>query len=288
MLKKLMKNELKATSRIYAVIYVVFAALLIVERLSLLTVNVSRNVDGVAGQLAQSLVGIATVLTFLGVIALWVTPAVYCIYRFYKNMLSDEGYLSFTLPVTVSQHLWSKVIVACIWQVAAVVFSCLAGALFLYSLNRPMFGEILMVLKDYGHEFGIIAQNAGGWFYFMLFLLAAVMLLRMAVTYLNYFCAMSIGQCANKHKFLLSVAVYIGIRVALSMALQVLGILLLLVSRGDVHTMFNAFLTSADPSLRVCQAICIGLLIVGVLDLLLGLLYFLLSRHFLTKKLNLA
>ena len=55
MLKKLMKNELKATSRIYAVIYVVFAALLIVERLSLLTANVSRNVDGVAAAVRQVL-----------------------------------------------------------------------------------------------------------------------------------------------------------------------------------------------------------------------------------------
>lgn len=41
-----------------------------------------------------------------------VVTAVILIQRFYKNLLGSEGYLMFTLPVTVSQHLFSKTIIA--------------------------------------------------------------------------------------------------------------------------------------------------------------------------------
>lgn len=37
------------------------------------------------------------------------------VYRFYKNLFTDEGYLTLTLPVGANQHVASKVIAAMIW-----------------------------------------------------------------------------------------------------------------------------------------------------------------------------
>ena len=39
------------------------------------------------------------------------------LYRFYKNLFTDEGYLTLTLPVTPSQHLLAKTISGTFWVV---------------------------------------------------------------------------------------------------------------------------------------------------------------------------
>ena len=41
--------------------------------------------------------------------------------RFYKNLLGDEGYIMFTLPASVHQHVWSKLIVSAVWFIATGV-----------------------------------------------------------------------------------------------------------------------------------------------------------------------
>ncbi len=52
-------------------------------------------------------------MLYMGVMmAAFVVTAVILIQRFYKNLLGSEGYLMFTLPVTVTQHLLSKTIIA--------------------------------------------------------------------------------------------------------------------------------------------------------------------------------
>lgn len=35
--------------------------------------------------------------------------------RFRNNLMTDEGYLMFTLPVSVHQLLWSKLLVSMLW-----------------------------------------------------------------------------------------------------------------------------------------------------------------------------
>ena len=39
----------------------------------------------------------------------------FLIQRFYKNLLRDEGYLMLTLPASVHQQVWSKLIVSSVW-----------------------------------------------------------------------------------------------------------------------------------------------------------------------------
>ena len=289
MLKKLLKNEFKATSRVYVAIYLVFTALMTVERLSLFAFGNAQAADGFLETLSMLLMGIVSSLTVLGVIALCVTPMIYGIYRFYKNMLSDEGYLSFTLPVTVSQHLWSKVIVSCVWTAASVLFGLLVGGLFLASLN---WHEAVELLSLTGHTFGLILRDTGIWFFLTALLLLFTALLQLAVSFLTYFSAMSIGQCANKHKFLVSVAVYVGFNIAASVIMEFLSMAVLFLSRGGflkaIFAFLNRFLFVRNPSVQTCQAMCLLFLSVSVWICLIGLVHFFVSKYFLTKKLNLA
>ena len=289
MLKKLLKNEFKATSRIYIAIYLVFTALLTVERLSIFASSSTVRGEGFLFQISEFLAGIVTILTVLGIIALCVTPAIYSIYRFYKNMLSDEGYLSFTLPVTVSQHLWSKVIVSCIWSIVTVLFGCLVGGLFLLTLDRL---AVFYVMQFLGDTICFLHQEAGIWFYVAALLFILTVLVQLVVSFLTYYSAMSIGQCANKHKFLVSVAVYVGFSIATSTILQFLNMAILFASQGSIperiYQFMNSALASHAPSIIMCQALCLLFLAGSLVNCLFGLAHFLISKHFLTKKLNLA
>lgn len=59
----------------------------------------------------------------LAIIATAVATVVLRLRRFYFNMLKDEGYLTFTLPATVGQHIASKMIVCITWVIATVVLT---------------------------------------------------------------------------------------------------------------------------------------------------------------------
>ena len=50
--------------------------------------------------------------------------------RFYKNLLSGEGYLMHTLPVRPWQHIASKLIAAVVWTVLSFFVVCVSCLLY--------------------------------------------------------------------------------------------------------------------------------------------------------------
>ena len=102
MLKKLLKYEFIATGRIFLPLY---GALIVVSFLQKLFFDFNfgnmRNIS------LNILIGAIPVLFTTLVVAVIVTTFIMMIMRFYKNLLSSEGYLMFTLPVSVSKLIWS-------------------------------------------------------------------------------------------------------------------------------------------------------------------------------------
>ena len=86
MLGKLLKYELKATSRVFIPLYIAILVVSIVNGLSL-------NLE------ILNIQGLATIVLMCLFISLFVITIVVTIQRFNKNLLKDEGYLMFTLPV---------------------------------------------------------------------------------------------------------------------------------------------------------------------------------------------
>src|SRR5699024_3526845 len=101
---KLLKYEWKACARICLPMYAALLLLSVVTRVMMVE------------QVQELLYGIPSVLIAMlylaMIVAVFVVTAIILIQRFYKNLLGDEGYLMFTLPVTVGQHIWSKLIVS--------------------------------------------------------------------------------------------------------------------------------------------------------------------------------
>ena len=140
---KLLKYEWKACARTCLPLYGVLILMSVISRILYV---IPKNAS-----LAFMLPAISSMLYMCVMVATFVVTAVILIQRFYKNLLGSEGYLMFTLPVTVSQHLLSKTIIA----VVMMGLSGLAAMLSIGIFADMSFGVVFVdMIKG-------LAQNGG-------------------------------------------------------------------------------------------------------------------------------
>lgn len=114
MLGKLLKYELKSTSRIMGVLYL--ALLVVVAVVGF----VARGTIWEATQGNAIAVVISGLIYTLLVMALLIITIVMVLQRFYKNLLKEEGYLMHTLPVPTWMLVASKTICSLIWILLSI------------------------------------------------------------------------------------------------------------------------------------------------------------------------
>lgn len=263
MLGKLIKYEFRATVRYFLPIY---AALIFVSLLSGLVSAFSRQ--------DMDMLQLIFVLSYmLLAMALAVITLVVLVSRFYRNLLCNEGYLMFTLPVTASENILAKLIPAFVWLVGSIVLVCFCLVLLVdWNAFIELFYAIDLSMIHWSWE-AVLSMVS---FFLTLAFLAASSIL------FAYMC-MAIGQRFNEHKFLASVGVYL----VLSMALQVAGVIFLFtvgsIESGPIVWLFRV-LTQASESVQV---VFVCLAFVGG-SFLCCLIPYLITRWQLSKHLNLA
>ena len=121
MLSKLLRHEFRATGRIMLPVY----ALLLVScgGCTLFGSLLGRYPESTVLSVVQTVFATLFGVTTFGMLLL---TLVLMVYRFYKNLMTDEGYLMFTLPVSRSQLIWSKLLVSLVWSVLSTVLAALA------------------------------------------------------------------------------------------------------------------------------------------------------------------
>ena len=104
MLGKLIKYDLKYMNRFLILIHVFFLAASLCIRLFLTGPLLQSGTDFSDGKFVLP---VTLTFSFYILLATGVYFATYlvAIIRFYKNLFSDQGYLTQTLPVTTGQHL---------------------------------------------------------------------------------------------------------------------------------------------------------------------------------------
>ena len=287
MLKKLLKHEFRATRRFFLPAYGIFVILLVLERLSILAAPLTEG-EGYFATMSAITMGIITALTIIGLFALLISPMVFNAVRFYRNMLGDEGYLTFTLPVSVDQLILSRLFTAMTWQILTGLVVFLFGGAFVFSLEPEAFAGLF---EELSMVFGYALDSAGGWLGVIALEILIMVLINIACQLLLMYAAMSIGQIANRHKLLASFGAYIGINTAMSWLLSIsMTLFVLTLSNGWADNLVSQLeLAAASNDFTIVfifyAAFClICILIYG----LLALGYYFLTRYFLSKKLNLA
>lgn len=117
MLSKLLKYELRASGRILLPVY---ALLLASAGCCSLFYKLAADHPYRTGA-ASVLMGLLMMAFWIFVVATGAITALLMIYRFYKNYMTDEGYLMFTLPVNRHQLIWAKLLSALLYTAASAV-----------------------------------------------------------------------------------------------------------------------------------------------------------------------
>ncbi|MGM9578588.1 MAG: hypothetical protein ACI3VS_04295 [Evtepia sp.] len=210
MLRKLMKHEFRATARLMLPLYLAALVLALLSRLGDLA---TQHVPAVGVDILDLLYGIITVGFAAALIAVPVVAFILMIHRFRSNLLADEGYVMFTLPVSTHQLVWSKLLVSLVWFVGAVVVDCLA--VIVLAADRAFFRNFREILSNVlnnltqpdqallGHAVGYTAE-------FILLCLVGCIL-----CCLIFYAPLAIGHSFDRRKMLLSVVFFFVIQVAM-------------------------------------------------------------------------
>ena len=268
MLAKLIKHEFKATARIFLPI---LGTVLVLTGAAALTVKLGGILvlpggTGWGGPVLGLASGLLCLLTFIAMMAMMTAAVVVTIQRFYKNLLGDEGYLMFTLPVTPAQHITAKLAVGTVWTIFSI----------------PGAAENGMTLARFSAAFR--AEMGTG-----LWMPAAVMLVLFIIgtvnTYLQLYMCMAIGGQWPTSRLGASIAAYFILNFGLQM-LTVAGMLVsgvVLAATGAMDALVP-MVEHAAPAAVMCAVMGA----VGAVLLVGCVIYFCITRWLLTKRLNLA
>lgn len=273
MLRKLLKHEFRATGRVMLPLYLVLLVTALGSNLA------GRRMVGSQSDVL-SILGVLIVTAFgIAIFGVLLMSFVLMIQRFYKNLLQDEGYLMFTLPVSVHQHIWSKLIVSVVWFAATILAIIAASLIVAYQ------GGFLRELFDFIGWFfeGLrklkVSETLNGMVY--LVEIAVLMFLAMAAFALQFYAALAAGHSRANRKMLWSVVWFFGFQ----FALQFCGSLLMIgLDRLGVFNFLNRLSfnwTSATAAIHV------GLLMAIGVTVLYGAIFYAVTTFFLKRHLNL-
>lgn len=198
MLGKLIKYDLKSCGKLFILLHGIFLILCILARFFYMDgLDLTAPVDN--NMVILSLLLFFTIFTVL-VSALTFYTLLQIAFRYYRNLFSREGYLSWTLPVSGIEHLWAKIISGCI-LFAADLLIIAAGILILVT-GRNIQNAYSLIADDITLELGMSIGKFG----LMLLILCLVSCISSVI--MIYF-SISVGQLFPGHRVLCAVAAYL-------------------------------------------------------------------------------
>lgn len=239
MLRKLLKHEFRATARVMLPLYLITVLLAIMTRATDFWLNMVEY----EGALGYNFLGIVAFLIatgfMLALTATFVVAVVQAILRFRSNLLADEGYVMFTLPVSSHSLVWSKLIVSAVWLLGALVIDVVSVMALV--ANMEMFQEIGRLFQEIARE--ITAYYVGNGVAFLVELVL-LFLVSCVLTCLTFYTPLAIGHSFNRHKMLLSVVFFFAIQVAF----QILSGMFLLAGIPFLDSLASNWLMHITPA----------------------------------------
>lgn len=290
MLKKLLKYELKATSRTMGGLYL--ALLAVAALLGLMATPAGGSAESFLGDLGTRYRSAAALaMGFLGLlysvllIALVVLTFVSILRRFNQNLLGGEGYLMHTLPVSTRQLLGSKLIASLLWVAASILVS-LASLLLLILIIGLRFSSITELSTAIQELFRALAQlfELDSLSYMLGTLLTAVTGLACAI--LCAYAACMLGHQFPRHPVLAGILAYFAMEFVQSHLHSLL--------RGytmNSYALSGLFSATVQSSVIVSTAAAQyfwqAVLVEAAFSLVFAALYFCLTDWLLRTRLNL-
>lgn len=272
MVKKLFKHEFLAYMRALMPMHLIMLGIAVLTRFVYFFESDTTPFE---------IIGSSSIVAFVvACVVCLVLSFVNIITRFYKNMFTHEGYLSFTLPVTCSQHIFVKAVMG-----VAVIFIDLFAILL--GICVATAGEFTVEL--FKAVFWILGQGAEaiGW-QFWLYLIEMLVLVVAYVfsTILLFYSCITIGQLSNKNRIFLAIGVYFGYYFITQILSTVFLITMSVITYQNwfAEMMENIFVFIGDHP-YVSGHLFFLIMLVGVA--IMGALYYFITHSIMKKKLNL-
>lgn len=275
MLKKILKYDLKFIFKYWSLAAVICALVSVLCGFCVTVLTTERDMPYVVTTTASS----AVFLTYIVFLAVAIITFILIFIRFYRNFFSDEGYLTFTLPVKRSTLLNSKIITSLIVSFATTVLITICVCIILLIgvgkdlWDNELWAEIGKFLKLCFSD-NLICR--------IIYVIEgmAIILLSSIFAYLFLFTCITFASIITKKaRVITAIGIYFGINFAISFAFQIFAIFGIATITGYFKNIKETLL---EPT--ICLAgLAIILLFAAVCTALYTLLYRMLDR-----KLNLT
>jgi len=201
MLRKLMKHELRATGRLMVPMLVL--TLLAAMGGNFAVYHLVESPNGVLNMIGVLLLMVFVAALIGSVILLFAMM----IWRFYQNLLRDEGYLMMTLPVSVHEHVLSKLFVSLIWAAATVISMGIAMCILVFRLDfvNVILHDVGRLLKELEFS-GLRIMDFTGHAALLLIEIVLLLVAADSCMCLQLYASMAVGHSFAHHKGLFSVA----------------------------------------------------------------------------------
>lgn len=219
MFSRLLKHEWRANSGLLGLLSLAAGGIGILATAILrFLLNAPASWDDFVPEALADMIGVAMyVFLFFAAVALSVYAVavqIILLYRFYRNKYTDEGYLTFTLPVTPAQIFWSSFLNMLLWLVIsmAVVAASIFLVVFVGTAQEGLFNwKILEILEHalriFTWEYWEAISTAHATTYIVLAILKALLAPFYALA-MPLACITAGAVVAKKHKILASFGVY--------------------------------------------------------------------------------
>ncbi|WP_434796343.1 ABC transporter permease [Terrisporobacter vanillatitrophus] len=265
MLGKLIKYEFKACGRIFFPLYLGILLLAVINGVYIGVNFKNEVIDGLPRNLtAYNTQGILMLVLVALFVALFVITIVLTIQRFKKNLLDEEGYLMFTLPVKSSSLILSKLLVALIYVIISAIVASLS-----FIIIGVIAGDINIVefLKVFTN-----AQFLTEGIQFTVYMLLGL-LISYGIFVLIIYLSLSIGQLPqlSKHRVAAGVILFFIINLIIT----------------NLQNFVRNNILGSVTEVEITSSLTGSYLTYVSLELIIGVVLFLLTSWILNKKLNL-
>lgn len=259
MLKKLIKHEFKAVSKILCLLHL---ALIIVTAVEFIIIKI----------LSKSYLSIfsTTAITVYGALIFIITAAIliYFIVHFYRTLFTDQGYLTNTLPVKPYELIISKMSVAFIWIIINSIITIFSIIMIIEANDSTSY--FVNIINNAAIEFH---NKLGINFNTLAVVLTIYMILTAIYMLLMLYASVALGQAMGRHKILCSFAAYI----ILYTVSQVISTAML-IPLGLYSTIDNSEIKKIITPLFIISFVFI---------IISSAIYFIITNYILSRKLNL-
>ncbi|HIX64438.1 MAG TPA: hypothetical protein H9852_08440 [Candidatus Mediterraneibacter colneyensis] len=212
MLGKLIKYDLKAASKLFILLHGIYFLICVVSRFFYMDrLNFFRPDE----PLVISLTLFVCLMTLL-ISALSIFTWLQIAFRFYQNLFSKEGYLSWTLPVSGPQHLWGKIISGYILMALDIIV--ISAGILLLVTGSNVTTAYSVIADQITQEMGISISSFSA-------ILFAVCLISAVGSVIMIYFSVAVGQLFPSHRVLGAIAAYF----ITSFVIQVLSVILMII-----------------------------------------------------------